>query len=340
MRPRQLIRRVAVCIGLLVSPLARAQTQIEPLVVNPGARSLALGGAFVAVADDATAAYANPSGLVQLLRPEISVELRTWSDDGEAVTSDLSGIGFASFVLPLQRWSLAIYGQTLASVEAAGRSSGEDSGFIPISTLTIASFGMSAALRVNDALSLGLGAAAFAGRSTAIGVDFSPVPTFYSTDDTSTEAGVIVGALWNLTEAWAVAGSYRSGADFRFSRGRQATVPDILAAGARWRSAGGHATVAFEVERLSGIDDRTRFHLGGEWAFLSVRPLIGLRAGVWHDPTGGDGSVDIETGSWANGGVMHVSAGIGAAFRQFQIDVGVDSSEQTTIASVSAIFTF
>ena len=45
---------------------------------NPGARSLGIGGAFVALADDATAAYANPAGLTQLVRPEMSVEGRSW----------------------------------------------------------------------------------------------------------------------------------------------------------------------------------------------------------------------------------------------------------------------
>ncbi len=42
----------------------------------PGARSLGLGGAFLALADDASAAYANPAGLLQLHRPEIAVEVR------------------------------------------------------------------------------------------------------------------------------------------------------------------------------------------------------------------------------------------------------------------------
>ena len=37
---------------------------------NPGARAMGLGGAFAALADDATAAFANPAGLVQLLEPE------------------------------------------------------------------------------------------------------------------------------------------------------------------------------------------------------------------------------------------------------------------------------
>jgi long-subunit fatty acid transport protein len=43
---------------------------------NPGARALGMGGAFVAVADDATAVVANPAGLVILQRPEISAEAK------------------------------------------------------------------------------------------------------------------------------------------------------------------------------------------------------------------------------------------------------------------------
>jgi len=44
-----------------------------PLPVGSGARALGQGGAFTAVADDATAAVWNPAGLVQLERPEVSI---------------------------------------------------------------------------------------------------------------------------------------------------------------------------------------------------------------------------------------------------------------------------
>ncbi len=40
--------------------------------VGSGARALAQGGAFIAVADDATAASWNPAGLIQLTKPEVS----------------------------------------------------------------------------------------------------------------------------------------------------------------------------------------------------------------------------------------------------------------------------
>ena len=40
-----------------------------PLPVGSGARAIGQGGAFIAVADDATAASWNPGALIQLERP-------------------------------------------------------------------------------------------------------------------------------------------------------------------------------------------------------------------------------------------------------------------------------
>ena len=64
----------------LFSPIgALAQSQPEQtfsspfLPVGSGARAMGMGGAFIAIADDATAASWNPAGLTQLKRPEISL---------------------------------------------------------------------------------------------------------------------------------------------------------------------------------------------------------------------------------------------------------------------------
>ncbi|HOZ48321.1 MAG TPA: outer membrane protein transport protein [Candidatus Hydrogenedentes bacterium] len=59
---------------MLVAPAGWGQIQINssPNLVGSGARALGMGGAFIAVADDATAASWNPGGLTQLERPEIS----------------------------------------------------------------------------------------------------------------------------------------------------------------------------------------------------------------------------------------------------------------------------
>src|SRR5262245_24219461 len=130
-----------VCAGLFVaaSP-AFAQRDLEIPIqfdfINPGARSLALAGAFIGLADDATAATTNPAGLQRLARPEVSVEGRGWKFytdfvDGGRLTGEPSGIpidtvdgprfarisdrvggiAFLSFVYPKGRWSVAGYRQ-------------------------------------------------------------------------------------------------------------------------------------------------------------------------------------------------------------------------------------
>ncbi|MCP4111093.1 MAG: hypothetical protein GY749_37135 [Desulfobacteraceae bacterium] len=45
----------------------------SPNPVGSGARALGMGGAFIAIADDATAASWNPGGLIQLEKPELSL---------------------------------------------------------------------------------------------------------------------------------------------------------------------------------------------------------------------------------------------------------------------------
>ncbi|HZE88759.1 MAG TPA: hypothetical protein VE404_04380, partial [Verrucomicrobiae bacterium] len=54
---------------------------------NPGARALAMGGAFIAIANDATAAQANPARLGVLRRPEIFAEVRNRNTDASGVNT-------------------------------------------------------------------------------------------------------------------------------------------------------------------------------------------------------------------------------------------------------------
>ena len=337
--PCRFFQSAILLLTLLVCPLAVGETTVEPPIVNPGARSLGLGGAFVAVADDATAAWANPSGLMQLARPEISFEGRAWSEDREGVASNQSNLGFLSFVLPRQKWSIAIYAQTLTSLEFPTEWQVNNSEIEPLSGLVIGNFGVSAALRLSEAVSIGFGLTAFAGVFTEGSFDPDQTEPFWD-DNAQNDAGATAGVLWNFSDAWAFGASYRSGADFTFDGGGQATFPDILAAGARWQSAGGNAIVSAELEQLSGIDNRTRLHVGGEWVFLKAKPLIGLRAGAWHDPRGGAVSSTSEGGVTEAEAVLHTSAGIGFAWRKFQLDLGGDFSDRTTIVALSGIFTF
>lgn len=62
-------------------PETPAATVVGGLIdfLPPGARSLGFGGAFIGLADDATAAESNPAGLTVLTRPEVSIHVRNSS---------------------------------------------------------------------------------------------------------------------------------------------------------------------------------------------------------------------------------------------------------------------
>ena len=112
-------------------------------------------------------------------------------------------------MLPLKTVSLAIYGQTLTSLDFADDSWRYDGEINPLSTLIVANAGLSAGVSVSESLSFGFGIVAFDGISTSLDIEA------YSDDDISTDTGVLAGGMWNVSEAWAIGASYRSGADFR-----------------------------------------------------------------------------------------------------------------------------
>lgn len=121
---------------LLLVSAAPAAAQVESALLskisfnltNPGGKSLAMGGAFTAIADDATAAIANPAGLGLLSSVEVGVSGKR-SDDViglvtarstatgsdfltpyppvQGVNSDISarasGVEFAGVVIPVSR---------------------------------------------------------------------------------------------------------------------------------------------------------------------------------------------------------------------------------------------
>jgi long-subunit fatty acid transport protein len=195
-----LLLAIAALLPAVSAPAQDIPTTFEFSFSNPGARSLGLGGAFAALADDATAAFANPAGLVQLLRPEVSVEGRHWSYsttyveggryEGEptgigldtveglrtAVSEeDVNGLSFLSFVYPKGNWSMALYRHQLAKFRARTQtqglfslnSDGTDARSIDrtwSTDLDIISYGVSGAYRIHEKLSLGVGLAYFDGQ--------------------------------------------------------------------------------------------------------------------------------------------------------------------------------
>lgn len=106
--------RICCAFSLLLAAAASAQLEfsISPAPVGSGARAAGMADAFVAVADDATAASWNPAGLVQLERPEISLVSEfnlvrdaftsdEEFDNDESFTDFSGGVNFASVTYPI-----------------------------------------------------------------------------------------------------------------------------------------------------------------------------------------------------------------------------------------------
>ena len=146
-----------------------------------------MGGAFVAVADDATAALANPAGLTQLPATEVSVEARfrnalapfvfggrvSGSPTGNGIDTIstpvfdeasewVNGLSFASVVFagPQRSWAIAGYRhetlkfrsafETQGAFQASATTPGGTSRFFPIdatSDVSIVNYGVSGAVK-------------------------------------------------------------------------------------------------------------------------------------------------------------------------------------------------
>jgi len=124
------LAKLALLLVVIASPLAAQNTDIESLAgiqfnfANPGARSLGMGGAFIGLADDASAVEANPAGLTILRRPEVSIEgrhfrtaalLNTTGTLPNPVQTEFSSfsraveVGFASVVVPIRDFTIGAY---------------------------------------------------------------------------------------------------------------------------------------------------------------------------------------------------------------------------------------
>ena len=137
------MRKLFILIALITVPAVAQNTDIESLsglqfnFGNPGARSLGMGGAFLGLADDASAAEANPAGLTILRKPEISVEGRNFEEQQLFSTSGTFptiartafthysqrvDLTFASVVIPVKnRFTFGAYYHEPLRNEGAGQ---------------------------------------------------------------------------------------------------------------------------------------------------------------------------------------------------------------------------
>lgn len=197
---------------------------------NPGARANAMGGAFIGLADDATAAYTNPAGLTILTKPEISVEYKIGKVTTEVIDKvgtkeykeTVSGLSFLSYVYPAEKATIALFRHQLLNTESNyyWRESTTRYQKIKVS-LDAVTLGIGTGLKLTDTFSIGMSIGVAQLDYTVMDKFFKTTETPYPNEDerqtvsdTDNAEHYTISLLWNPLEKLNLGLVYRMGPEF------------------------------------------------------------------------------------------------------------------------------
>lgn len=216
---------------------------------NPGARAMGMGGAFLGLADDATAAYTNPAGLTILAASEVAIEYRhtdystPFSSGGsfgtdpfdptnlgrdEADSND-DALSFLSYTYAGDGWALALYRHQPLGFELAYTqepigiedSNGTAIGSLPTKSTRLdtelVNYGLSGAYRFSESFSMGFGVVYSDWELESDTVRSGRNIQLQRGDDT--DITYSIGALWRVNDRWSIGSAYRRGGSFEYRAG-------------------------------------------------------------------------------------------------------------------------
>lgn len=213
---------------------------------NPGARALGMGGAFLGLADDATAAYTNPAGLTILAASEIALEyrhtdyttpfasggsFRTGPFDGsnlgiDEADSNTDALSFLSYTYAGDGWALALYRHQPLAFDTGyvqdeiivQNAAGTQIGSLPVKATRISAdlvnYGASGAYRFSDQFSLGFGLVYSQFDLESDTVRTGRNQQLQRGDDH--DVTFTLGALWKVNDRWSLGAAYRRGGSFEY----------------------------------------------------------------------------------------------------------------------------
>lgn len=352
-------QRLVIVTSILCFMASSAPAQlggVDAEFAGAGARAMAMGGAFIGLGDDATAAEFNPAGLQILRRPELAWQatytfdereefyphsLRRGSDENEWFTPS-----FVSYVHPGEKFTWAISQLTTVNFvhefsDAAEGVQGDLS-----TEATNNAFGLSFATDLAPRLHAGLTL-----RMNRFDYDFTWNREFGppfgddaevfqedSFDDWSPSFNL--GLLWRTEGDWSFGAVYKSRQAVQTS-GVETHLPQTFGIGAAYQP-NDRVRVLIDVDHITWSDfdsrpsdafvrdDVNRYHLGGEYLFcLEEERAWFVRGGVMHEDSNALYYTDPRFPELLEGFPKedpknHLSFGVGLATEKYQIDLAVD----------------
>ncbi|MCA9424998.1 MAG: outer membrane protein transport protein [Candidatus Omnitrophica bacterium] len=360
-------KRLGLCVVLLslgasLLPYGNAWAQlggVDAEFAGAGARALSMGGAFIGLADDSTAAEFNPAGLQILLRPELAWQVTHTFDRREEYLPLTSPTGrglespdqnewttpsFVSYVHPGQEYTWAISQLTTIDFDHHFSDEGRNRLLVSDTEATNNAFGFSVATDIKPRLHLGvtlrMNRFDYSYEETQT-VDFKGSITertgYREFSDWSPSFNV--GLLWRATEKWSFGSVYKSQQTVETSDFKT-RLPQTFGVGAAYHP-NDELRLLADVDYITWSDfdsapgddfhrdDVMRYHLGGEYLFrLEEDRAWFIRGGYMRE----DSNALFYNGN--NPALMeafakepdkdHLSIGLGLATEKYQIDWGID----------------
>jgi len=202
---------------------------------NPGARANAMGGAFIAVADDATAAYTNPAGLTILTEPEVSIEFKytkttnkVYDEVGsQEFEDDVFNVSFASFVYPAKKVTFALYRHQLVNIESQFEIRELPNNLSKVNfDLAVETLGLAAGFPLSDSFSLGFSVGFARADYQSLEEQFNnpsgtpPPESYIVVSDSDSSEQYTAALLWNPGGDFNIGLVYRYGPEFNTTKTR------------------------------------------------------------------------------------------------------------------------
>ncbi len=284
----RLIGGIATIIVLVSSAtvFAVGEAGVPSQIIPPGARANGMGESFVAIADDATAAWWNPGGVAFLrgrnlalmhsqLVPDLASDVYY---EYLGYTNEIEGVGSLSFGLVY-----LTYGTSVAT-NTQGEKTGEFKSWEASAVVTFA-------IPLGENIGVGLS-------GKFIHADLAPADlTLEKLDGTGSSVAIDAGMLWKIPRYRINFGTSLTnlGPDITFIDQEQSDpLPLTLRVGVAWTALSSEvnnfiATVDFEQSLVWLIDSATQtrrseiYHLGMEYRYIN---LLAGRLGYVYDQDG------------------------------------------------------
>ena len=228
------------------------------LRIGVGARALGMGGAFVAVADDASACYWNPAGLVQLKNKEVQAMYSLLSIDRK--------YNFLNYAQPLKDdrcFGVSVVDFGVGDIRETKSPEDKNIGmFDDQENALIVSY----AGNMENGLLLG-------GNLKYITQSMNPSEGKQSAYGISIDMGMLWKAKPNLTVGLLL---QDVGGSLKWNTGHKDRLPVVIKAGTAYRLMDNNLLLAFDVEKVAH-NKKSRLHLGGEY---NLNENIAFRLGV------------------------------------------------------------